>query len=278
MPLTGRSTEEIGGLEGQLLAGVPEDGRSVSNRRLRDEILRWDSDLYLAVRKRLIENGKLITGRGRGGSVRRTPSEEPPGNGEVLDEAAANREGRHPDEPPFPDESSLYDPMLVVIRERWVLDQPFDQVLVEKTDRGGRRADGIWTRPDITVAAMTSYTFVPGRHFDIVTFEVKHFSGLNVTAVYEALAHRGAATRSYLLVYVPDDQIDAFESPTLAEITEEANRHGIGLIVAGDPRDFDTWDIREDAERVAPDPARLNAFIRNQLSEGTKDQIVRWFR
>ena len=59
---------------------------------------------------------------------------------------------------------------------------------------------------------------------------------------------------------------------------EEANRHGVGLIVAGDPGDYDLWDIREEAVHVNPDPARLNTFIRNQLSEGTRDQIVRWFR
>lgn len=275
MPLTGKSTEEIEKLEAELLAGVPAEGRNIGNKRLRDEILQWDSALYLAVRKRLIEDGKLITGRGKGGSIRRAPIEQEPDAAEVVEAAA---ETGLPEGAPFPDENSLYDTMLTVIRDRWVLDQPFDQVLVEKTDRGGRRADGVWTRPDITVAAMTSYTFVPGRHFDVVTFEIKHYSGLNVTAVYEALAHRRAATRSYLLVYVPDDQLEAFETPMLVEIAEEANRHGIGLIVAGDPSDFDTWDIREDADQLQPDPVRLNAFIRNQLSEGTKDQIVRWFR
>ncbi|WP_321333175.1 hypothetical protein [Breoghania sp.] len=275
MPLTGKSTEEIEALEAELMAGVPAEGNSIGNKRLRDEILQWETSLYLAVRKRLIDDGKLITGRGKGGSIRRAPTEEEPGPAQDVEGAP---EAELPQRALFPEEKDLYDPMLAVIKDRWVLDQPFDQVLVEKTDRGGRRPDGIWTRPDITVAAMTSYTFVPGRHFDIVTFEIKHYSGLNVTAVYEALAHRRAATRSYVLVYVPDDQLEKFETPTLAEVVEEASRHGIGLIVAGDPTDFDTWDIREDAERLQPDPARLNIFIRNQLSEGTKDQIVRWFR
>lgn len=113
---------------------------------------------------------------------------------------------------------------------------------------------------------------------DIISFEIKPFEGLNVTAVYEALAHRRAATRSYVLVYIPEDHIEAFENPILVDIADEANKHEIGLIVATDPNDFDTWDIREDAGRVEPDPARMNAFIRNQLGEATRDQIVRWFR
>ena len=272
MPLTGKSAAEISDLETQFLNGVPDDETSIGNKRLRDEVLGWDSDLYLAVRKRLLDAGSLMVGRGKGGSVRRLIEEAAPEPQQPTVQAVELAAD------PFPDELSLYIPVIAVIRNRWIQDQPFDQVLVEQTDRGGRRKDGIWTRPDVTVAAMTSYTYVPGRHFDIITFEIKHHSGFNVTAVYEALAHRRAAMRSYVFVYIPDDLIDTFENPTLVDISDEASKHGIGLIVASDPNDFDTWDIREDAVRVIPDPARLNAFIRNQLSDGSRDQIVRWFR
>lgn len=277
MPLTGKSAAEIDQFEKELLTGIPEDGVAIGNKRLRVEVLGWDNDLYLAVRKRLLDTGTIDTGKGKGGSVRR-----------IVDEIQAPVEttGEQGDSDvvisqpstPYPDEESLYPPMFEVIKERWVQDQPFDQHLVENTDRGGRRRDGIWSRPDVTVAAMTSYTYVPGRHFDVITFEIKHHSGFNMTAVYEALSHRRAASRSYVLVFIPDDQLEAYENPVLSDVAEEANRHGIGLIVASDPSDFDTWDIREEATRVSPDPARMNTFIRNQLSEGTRDQIVRWFR
>ena len=278
MPLTGKPAAEISDLEAQFLNGVPDDGTSIGNKRLRDEVLGWDSDLYLAVRKRLIDAGSLVVGRGKGGSVRRLIEEAGPGPQEAEVQAVEPAAAEPAAADPFADEASLYAPVTDVIRNRWIQDQPFDQVLVEQTDRGGRRKDGIWTRPDVTVAAMTSYTYVPGRHFDIITFEIKRHSGFNVTAIYEALAHRRAATRSYVFVYIPENLQDTFENPTLVDISEEASKHGIGLIVASDPSDFDTWDIREDAVRVSPDPARLNAFIRNQMSEGSREQIVRWFR
>ena len=268
MPLTGKDSGEIASLEADLLKYVPSDGRGVGNARLRDDCLGWQPDLYLAVRKRLIDSGKIILGRGRGGSVRLAPNDAIEDN---IDDDDVHRD-------PYPNEESLYDEMLAPLSRRWVNEQPFDQHIVERTDRGGRRADGVWSRPDITVAAMTSYTYVPGRYFDIVTFEVKHHSSINVTAVYEALAHRRSATKAYVLFYIPDELMANFEVPALAEVGEECTRHGIGLIVAGDPKDYDTWEVREDATRVAPDPAKMNTFIRNQLSEGTRDQIVRWFR
>ena len=267
MNLIGKNKNQINQLKSQLLDAVPEDGRNVGNKTLRDG-LGWDSDTYRAVRDRLINDGDLVLGRGKGGSVRRLRAEPTGGTAVVANVADGD----------IPDEASLYDPMLEAIRSGWTKEQPFDHVIVEDTSRGGARPDGIWSRPDITVLASTMYTYVPNKHFDVITFEVKHYKRLDVTAVYEALAHRRSATRAYVLVYVPDEILPQLENPTLADIADEAIKHGVGFIIAGDPTDYDTWDVREVASIVTPDPARLDKFIRNQLSEGTRDQIVRWFR
>ena len=64
----------------------------------------------------------------------------------------------------------------------------------------------------------------------------------------------------------------------LVDICEEAAKHGIGVIVASDPGDFDTWNFREDAARTEPDPSKLNEFIQAQLSQGTRDQILTWLK
>ncbi|MCY4560548.1 MAG: hypothetical protein OXF79_30120 [Chloroflexi bacterium] len=270
MPLTGKDVSEIKQLKFQLLEAVPANGTTIGNKALREK-LEWEPDFYLAVRGRLIDDRKLVLGKGKGGSVRRLLAESP-GMPEDAPDVAEVEEGQ------FTTERSLYAPMLKVIRNRWIKEQPFNNVIVEDTSQGGRRADGIWSRPDITVVASTTYTYVPNKHFDVVTFEVKHHNRIDVTAVYEALAHRRSATRSYVLVYVPDEKLPLFESPTLAEIADEATKHGVGFIVAGDPQDYDTWEIREEASNMVPDPSRLNKFIRDQLSEGTRDEIVRWFR
>ena len=264
MPLTGKSSDEITELENKFISQIPAD-HAIGNKTLRDN-LGWDLDLYLAIKQRLLSDGIITLGRGKGGSVRR-----------VFEEQYAEDIEKEFEEDPYQDEDSLYEPMLEVIQQRWIKDQPFDQVLAERTDRGGRRKDGVWTRPDITVASMTSYTYVPGRFFDVITFEIKHYSGLNVTCVYEALAHRRAATRSYVIAYIPDNRYESLED-TLGDVNDEAKKHGVGFIVAGDPADYDTWEIWEESIREQPDPARLNEFIRAQLQEGSRDQIVRWFR
>ena len=70
MPLTGKDANEIASLKERLLAEAPADGASIGNKALRER-LGWETDLYLAVRGRLIDDGLLTLGKGRGGSVRR---------------------------------------------------------------------------------------------------------------------------------------------------------------------------------------------------------------
>ncbi len=70
-----------------------------------------------------------------------------------------------------------------------------------------------------------------------MTFEVKDWWGLDVTAVYEALAHHRASTRSYVLAPIPNaSQDDDYTKQYVTRIEEEAERHGIGFIVAEDPQ------------------------------------------
>ena len=49
---------------------------------------------------------------------------------------------------------------------------------------------------------------------------------------------------------------------------------GMGLVTADDPADFETWDEREVAVRVKPDPERVNDFIAKQLSERARREIT----
>ena len=178
------------------------------------------------------------------------------------------------------DEDSLYEPAASVLRDRWVKDNRFREYVVEVTANQGKRdTGGKWSRPDITVAGMTTHAYVPGRHFDVATFELKTLEGLDVTSVYEALAHRRAATRAYVLICVPEEaQKNQVVSSLLDQVDDEAKRHGIGFIVAGKIDDYGTWDERVEAVRIEPSPERLDEFIAVQLTVRAKEDIVRWFR
>ncbi len=228
--------------------------------------LGWDPDAYWQIRDGLVDSGKLELGQGRGGSV-------------TLVEPSALTGGEGADTG-HPAEADLYAPVASVLRADWANDMRFRNHHVEVTARQGRRdTGGTWTRPDVVVAALRVFPHVPGKFFDLVTFELKGFDGIDVTAVYEALAHRRAATQAYVWLHVPES--DASQESTqalLGRINDEARRHGVGLIVGADPGDYASWDVQLRAVRVDPDPEFLNEFIAQQLPEAVRDELALWFR
>jgi hypothetical protein len=258
--------------ERQLLAKLREKGGHAGNVTLQKE-LNWNDDFYWPIRDRLVDAGQLQLGRGRGGSVSLVAQASP---------AESVGTGPRPSvsQPAQVTEADLYEPVAKVLRNEWARDRRFRSHVVEVTARQGRRdTGGTWTRPDIVVAALRVFPHVPGKFFDLITFELKSMDGIDVTGVFEALSHRRAATQAYVWLHVPSaSEADDDVTTILSRINDEARRHGVGLIVGADPADYSSWDIQLQAVRLEPDPEFLNEFIAQQLSSLSRDELAQWFR
>lgn len=280
MALDRLTVDQIRVYEQQLLARVPADS-PVGNVSLRSQLsyLGWGDNLYWEIRNHLMERGLLASGRGKGGSVRLVPQATTQAAGPHVPAVAttdtATEAGDSPE--PYVAEKDLYAPMSDAIKNGWAKDRRLDSMIVAITAQQGSRPAGKWTRPDITVACFRTYPYLPGRHFDVITFEVKPSDQVNVSAVYEALAHLRAATRSYALLHVPRCLKVARESD-IEETCREAKQNGIGVIVAENPSDYDTWDEQVEPVRREPDPARLNDFLAQQVSQEFREQVIRWLK
>lgn len=281
MSLDGKSEEELAALEKGLLDALDAKNGRAGNISLLKALKEkgWSEDEYWPIRDRLVDRNELELGRGKGGSVHRVkPSLS------AIDAATQRvevRGARAPDQPLVEApgrvrEDELYDPVAETLRSAWAKDMRYRDVILEVTARQGKRdTGGKWTRPDITMATMTTLLFVPGKLFEVVTFEIKPSNSIDVTAVYEALAHRRTASRSYVWLHVPDREA---ADEALEVIVDEAKRHGIGVIIASDPKAYDTWEELVEATRGDPDPQKLNDFITVQFSAGNKDELLKWMR
>ncbi len=255
--------------EQQLFDLVPADGSYVTNPGLRDQ-LRWEQDRYWTVRNSLIDQNLLSVARGRGGLVCRVLQQQPA--------LAVAQQAAVPQVPPPIREEDLYQPVAAVLNSEWAREKRLERWIVHTTARQGRRdTGGRWSRPDLVVVTQSVYPYVPGRHFDVITFEVKPTDALDVTAVYEALAHLRAATKAYVLLHVPDAEADRL-ADALSEIYSEAKKHGIGVIIFNQPGDFAGWEETVDPLRQEPDPRRLNDFLATQFEAGHLETLLRWFR
>jgi hypothetical protein len=216
------------------------------------------------VRDELLSEGVLERGRGKGGSIRRAIIE----NGEKN---ASNLSGSRPTE------AKLYEPLMRTLKDAWVRDMSIDpeQIFFEMTAKqGAKQTGGKWSRPDITAVSIRSFAYLPTKFLDVWTFEVKSAEWLDVTAVFEAAAHGGRATRSYALLQVPEQE-DQRTKEILDRCEREAARLNVGLITFSDPETFTTWETRVDAPRLDTAPEYLQEFI-NHLSDEAKNKLLRW--
>jgi hypothetical protein len=208
-----------------------------------------------------------MRGPGRGGTVR-----------SVFREAAAPIDAPPPTtleqgEQRPPREEDLYAHVERVLRETWAKDLGFAWFHVSVTARQGRRpTGGRWTRPDITVLSLKRYRYLPGVNMEVWSFEVKSLEGLDVSSVYEAVAHTRFTTRAYLIFPFPEKPNEA-QAALLEDLQAEAARHGIGLITMVDPADYGSWEERVKPSRSNAEPERINEFIAQQFSPDAQSEL-----
>jgi len=233
-------------------------GGSSGNSRLR-QTLDWDEELYWKVQGHLIGEGQLAAGRGRGGSVRLTEA--------PISTAVATS-------PVSAKEKSLYTPLKASIEGKWIKRFALDDVLVDEThSRGSKDTGGTFTRPDITAVGIRSYVYLPKR-LEIVTFEIKPAEAVSIMGVLEAIAHREAAHRAYVMYATSSVN---FETAIDGErITELAQKYGVGIVLTEKPDDVESWEIVLDAIRHEPDPARLDRFLTDLPGKRMREQLSKW--
>jgi hypothetical protein len=281
-----------------LLSLVPESGENVGNVTLREQLREKIESLgdqladedYWLVRDSLIDQGLLEQGRGRGGSVHRVGVSPvsvapesvglPPGGGATSGSATsvahAVEAETSQEAVPGRTEASLYEPFHAAIRNGYTKDNRLKRFITELTAHQGRRATGgKWTRPDLTLIAVRTYQFTPGKRIEVITFEVKPDLDGALEGVYEALAHSAFAHRSYLAVDTRDFK-DVDEVPD-DRIVQECTRHGVGYIAFEDVADYDTYEIVCPAKLKEPDPEEVDNFIKKQISQQNQDELRELF-
>jgi len=174
-------------------------------------------------------------------------------------------------------EEAYYNSIEVAFREIWE-SEGYDrsQFYLENTARRDSKIAGPWTRPDFTMVSYKKFPWTIGSEFDVVTFEVKRADTSNVLAVFEAMSHRSAATRSYV-VFPLDEVAWTSRGPAQAiRVKDECIRHGIGLILVGQGSAKAVAVHAIPARRFAIDHRKSSDFLAAVLTEAGKNRIAEW--
>ena len=240
---------------------IPSDGTPKGNiALLRESGL--SEDEYWLLRNKLIEQGKIGKGRGKGGSVYRL----------VVEESAEKQVKKRSKRKSV--ESDLYSDFEKWLIDFWTKDVNLTWFKVEKTaHQGKKKTGGKWTRPDFAIVAVNTYRYFPCKFLEVISFEVKPGVEDALAGVFECAAHSVYANRSYLAVFL-EDEADA-ESEEFARVERECERFGLGLVSFNDPKDTETYEVVVDASRRTPDPAEVDKFIASQLKDNTQELIAK---
>jgi hypothetical protein len=211
----------------------------------------------------------LGTGRGRGGSVRLIETDATASRAAAVPDAAVVATASATAK-----ERNLYAPLKAAIEGKWIKRFALDDVLVDEThSRGSKDTGGMFTRPDITAVGIRSYVYLSKR-LEIVTFEIKSAEAVSIMGVLEAIAHREAAHRAYVMFATSRVK---FETAIEGErITELAQKYGVGIVLTERPDDVESWEIMLDAIRHEPDPGRLDRFLADLPGDNMKKQLSKW--
>ncbi len=258
--------EEIQEYKSLLLGLIPTDGSPKGNVTLLDEfkgnakkergVFLTDED-YWDVRNSLISDGRLVKGRGRGGSVYLAHE------GAVVSASKPAKKLK---------ESDLYAPFYETISKTWVRENEIKDFISQNTaSQGKKKTGGKWTRPDVSLVAVKKFEFIPGTILEVITFEIKPEDEFGVEGVFETAAQSVFAHKSYLAIAV--SKTGKPDSEDFSRIERLCERFGIGLLTFSDPADWVTFEEFVTPERKNPDPKDVNSFIQTQIKRENQEKL-----
>jgi hypothetical protein len=141
------------------------------------------------------------------------------------------------------------------------------------TATAGGAASGHWSRPDLTLAALSRSKYGLAWSLHLHGFEVKTRTGCTPAAVHEALSHAAMVHFAHLVWHRSDWNEREAECKA---ILDRCARYGIGLITFADPENSDSFSVRLDAGRHNPSAEAIDEFIETRFSNAHRERLLGW--
>lgn len=157
----------------------------------------------------------------------------------------------------------LYQDIARIIRQYWgerVLRLRNIEVIV--TAHSGRRGAGVWTHPDLVIAADPARRQSADEPRRLHAIEVKTASGFDLRSVYQAHAQGRGANYAWAF----GSKAPGVNPVEWERVVWTAGRLGVGLVTFERPHSYGTWKTLLEAARQRPSAMEREEFIGQTLS------------
>lgn len=135
------------------------------------------------------------------------------------------------------------------------------------TSRSGRRGEGVWTHPDLVVAADPRRRKSSSEPRRLHAIEVETADGFDLKSVYQAHAQGRDANSSWVF----GNKAPGVEKSDWNRILWTAEELGVGLVTFTKPHAFGTWTTHREAEHKDTSAAERGLFLERTLNRHTRE-------
>jgi hypothetical protein len=253
-----QSDSNVREIANKIFEALPNDGEKLGNTSLMRTLGLSPLNYWEAVRL-LDEDGLVIRGTGRGGSLGRASIklEDESNTSNCAKGALVGVD----------DETELYEPLKDWFDSTWGPGYQTPGLYLSKITgppKGHKRKSGKYSRPDVTVLAVSSFEYVyPKKKMDVCTVEAKRADSINNMALLEAISHTKFSNLTYTAFEWLDDSrnMDDCSDEDVLRVLKDARVYGIGVLQMR--RKGSDWEV---LEIVPPDerplqPQECNDYI-----------------
>ncbi|MGE0139682.1 MAG: hypothetical protein AB7R77_17845 [Ilumatobacteraceae bacterium] len=130
------------------------------------------------------------------------------------------------------------------------------------TSRSGTRGGGVWTHPDLVVAADPARRRSQTEPRRLHAIEVETAAGFDLRSVYQAHAQGRDANYSWVF----GSKAPGVEKPDWDRVLWTAESLGVGLVTFAKPHAYGTWTTHREAEHKEPSVAEREMFLKRTMS------------
>ena len=154
--------------------------------------------------------------------------------------------------------NGLYRDIMNVVERHWAPKTlKLKNISVFDTSKAGQRSAGVWSHPDLVMAADPPRRDSRTEERRLHAIEVETAHGFDLKSIYQAHAQGRGATYSWVIgQHAPYEGHEHWE-----RVKWTASVLGVGLVTFDKPDVFSTWEMWNEPERVTVTPAERERFL-----------------